>query len=223
MLPGHIGGVYSQEETHLDLLRLAKFGRLRFVAGEVEKIDFRTRKIHFRQGGSYLDGAASTEPSDLLFTTSDATKDTSNMRAEDVIYSCGGRSVSSSSTKYPDPQRPPMNYDVLSVNVGSMPSFEGTQISAATAQQFNITPVKPIDELSKTWEHLLRAEDFGASKQKRIICIVGGGAAGVEMAFAIHARLNGRAKEKKVKISLLVSLAFAHYMRTRIRLDGKIY
>ena len=73
MLPGHIAGVYSKEECHLDLLRLARFARVRYIVAEVDEIDYTNKRVHFKPHG----GA----------------------------------------------QRPRLNYDAISINVGSTPGY----------------------------------------------------------------------------------------------------
>ena len=39
MLPGHVAGVYSRREAHIDLNKLARVARARLIAGEVTHID----------------------------------------------------------------------------------------------------------------------------------------------------------------------------------------
>ena len=43
MIPGHVAGAYSREECHIDLAKLARFGRAVFVQGEVRHIDTRQK------------------------------------------------------------------------------------------------------------------------------------------------------------------------------------
>ncbi len=68
--------------------------------------------------------------------------------------------------------RPPLRYDVLSVNTGGVPG-------ARIASDF-VTPVKPIGRFLPAWQRL-RAEE-----RIRRLAVVGGGAGGVELALAIR-------------------------------------
>lgn len=75
-------------------------------------------------------------------------------------------------------------YDIVSLDVGSTPNTEGVAGAAEHA-----IPVKPIDAL------LSRFEPLRARIRERPgrIVIVGGGAAGVELAFSVHRRLTAEA------------------------------
>lgn len=70
----------------------------------------------------------------------------------------------------------PVSYDVISVNSGSVPDISAIQ----GAQEYGI-PVKPI---ARFLEKLPDAHKIGAS-----LAIIGGGAAGSELALAIRARM----------------------------------
>jgi selenide,water dikinase len=73
--------------------------------------------------------------------------------------------------------RPPLPYDILSVDVGIQPD------TSAIAGADRATTVKPIAGLIEKVRRLV-----GASWEKGRIAVVGGGAAGVELAFALHKR-----------------------------------
>lgn len=78
--------------------------------------------------------------------------------------------------------RPPIPYDLLSLNIGSTPST--TDI--AGADQYSV-PVKPISNFLPRWEALLgRVERL---QETPAIAIVGAGAGGVELALAMQYRL----------------------------------
>ena len=78
--------------------------------------------------------------------------------------------------------RPPVPYDLLSVNIGSRP-----QVGAVPgAEQFS-TPVKPINRFVDKWHRL--TERVMSQPGPHRVCIVGAGAAGVEMVLAIQFRL----------------------------------
>ncbi|CAD7949890.1 unnamed protein product [Amoebophrya sp. A25] len=164
MLPGHVGGMYSKREAHLDLFRLARFARVRFIVGEVEKIDFGNRELHLKPTRNTVQG-------EIRYTTPGDHGEEVSITSP-IDGQIGGRGPSSST-------RPPVKFDVLSINVGSVPEMPNDNL----AKSEHITAVKPIDRLSNAWTKVQK-QDF------KKICIVGGGAAGVEMAFAMNQTLN---------------------------------
>ncbi len=78
--------------------------------------------------------------------------------------------------------RPEVNYDVLSINVGSAPD-----ISAVSGAGAHVTPVKPIDGLVNNWQSL--CERLSAREGGARVGIVGAGAGGVELILALQHRL----------------------------------
>ena len=78
--------------------------------------------------------------------------------------------------------RPPVPYDILSINIGSTPSAREVPGVAAHA-----IPVKPIDGFIERFE-AARARVLGARGRARI-GVVGGGAGGVELLLSLHRRL----------------------------------
>ncbi len=82
--------------------------------------------------------------------------------------------------------RPPVSYDVLSINTGSTPNTAAVPGAAEYA-----IPVKPIDHFL---DHL-RALDqrVEAHDWRRRIAVVGGGAGGVELMLSLEARLRRKA------------------------------
>ncbi len=75
--------------------------------------------------------------------------------------------------------------DLLSLNLGSIP---GTG-SVPGAGEF-ATPVKPIPRLLAWWRRLMESVRAGSMSNPRIV-IVGGGAAGIELAFCIQSQIPG--------------------------------
>ena len=75
--------------------------------------------------------------------------------------------------------RPPVSYDVLSVNTGSTPSIHEVDGAGDHA-----VPVKPINRFLGHWENLRqRIGEYGAGAR---IGVVGGGTGGVELCLAVH-------------------------------------
>ncbi|MCF4966842.1 FAD-dependent oxidoreductase [Nostoc sp. CMAA1605] len=80
-------------------------------------------------------------------------------------------------------ERPPVNFDLLSIDIGSTPAT----ISVSGAAKY-ATPAKPVGKLLENWYQLL--VDVSQNPQQAItIGIVGGGAGGVELALSMQAHL----------------------------------
>ncbi len=90
--------------------------------------------------------------------------------------------------------RPPLGYDLLSINIGSRPTFAAEV--EADPRQF---AVKPVDRFIEAWQRLecrLR-DDAGEIR----VAIVGAGAGGVELALALDHRarhLDGRRGQLRI-------------------------
>ncbi len=79
--------------------------------------------------------------------------------------------------------RPPVNFDVLSLDIGSTPAT----ISVPGAAEYAI-PAKPVAQLLTYWEKV--TQNFAHNPQQVIkIAIVGGGVGGVELALSMQANL----------------------------------
>ena len=75
--------------------------------------------------------------------------------------------------------RPPVSYDLLSLNTGSTPSVH--EVDGAGD---HVVPVKPINRFLGHWENLReRLSEYGAGAR---IGVVGGGTGGVELCLAVH-------------------------------------
>jgi selenide,water dikinase len=85
--------------------------------------------------------------------------------------------------------RPPIAYDVLSINVGSTPS------ASVPGSLSHAVPVKPIDRFLDQWA-AMQERIRGATSPTRI-AVVGGGAGGVELILAVAHRLRTLLDEER--------------------------
>jgi selenide,water dikinase len=85
--------------------------------------------------------------------------------------------------------RPPVSYDFLSIDTGSVP--DAPAIAGAAE---NAVPVKPIDGLLEAVAGLERALEAGREPMR--IAVIGAGAGGVELTLALHHRLSVLAGER---------------------------
>ena len=85
--------------------------------------------------------------------------------------------------------RPPVAYDVASIDIGSTPHLSSTPGAAEHA-----TPIKPIDRLAERWQRIM--ERVATRGQAVRFLTVGGGAAGVEVTLAMQHRLRGLLRER---------------------------
>ncbi len=79
-----------------------------------------------------------------------------------------------------------LSYDVLSIDIGITPDLSGIEGAAAHA-----VAVKPIGDLMDRWDRLMAAA--ARPDGPRRFAIIGGGAAGICLAFALVSRLKGQA------------------------------
>ncbi len=92
--------------------------------------------------------------------------------------------------------RPPVSYDLVSLDVGAAPSLDAIPGAAEYA-----TPVKPIAELGRRW--LAFVERMKDRRDPLRISVIGGGAGGVELALAIDHRLRSIAAGAKIDVTLI--------------------
>ena len=98
--------------------------------------------------------------------------------------------------------RPPVSYDILSINTGSTPSTRG-----ASDPEAALIPVKPIDRFLEQWQRLLeRLRERGEPTK---IAVVGGGVGGVELALAIESYLASEYPSAKNQASVGLQLLTA--------------
>jgi len=105
--------------------------------------------------------------------------------------------------------RPPIRYDVLSIDIGISPKHWSQNNNDNS--NCNLTPVKPIDGFAKRWDIILNRVlnmPTDPSSDNINIAIIGGGAGGTELTFAIEHRLRVELTAigkdpSKVKIMLL--------------------
>jgi selenide, water dikinase len=141
MLPGLVAGHYGHAAVHIDLERLARFARARFLQTLAAGVDTRRRMATLADGGS-------------------------------------------------------LEFDLLSLDVGSVPATAGIPGAAAHA-----VGVKPVDRFLQVWDGWRERARTGALRR---LLVVGGGAGGVETILAMHARL---ARETRRSDSVACALA----------------
>lgn len=86
-------------------------------------------------------------------------------------------------------------YDILSLDAGA-----GVDVSFLAASQAALLPIRPLENFVLAWEEQLQ----GFEQQGRAsLAVVGGGAAGVELALAARYRLVALLGEAQVKVKLI--------------------
>lgn len=88
-----------------------------------------------------------------------------------------------------------IEYDVLSLDVGSRPLTE-----VATGVERFATVMRPLERLVKGWNDVLARSREGAM---RSITLVGTGAAGIELAFAMHHRLKSELGDRAPRLRMI--------------------
>ncbi|MBD2666650.1 FAD-dependent oxidoreductase [Richelia sinica] len=129
MLPGHIAGLYSYDECHINLQKLSNFAQANLYLDHVIGLDLQQRKVL-----------------------------------------CANR--------------PAIEFDLLSIDIGSIPA----QSSIVGAAEYAIA-AKPVAKLLEHWYEIQKK--IVANPQAPLgISIIGGGAGGVELALSMQANLH---------------------------------
>ena len=92
-----------------------------------------------------------------------------------IVAPCTGIDADGRKLLFAD--RPPLHFDILSINIGGQPDLGAIEGAAD-----HVIPVKPIGEFQKAFDDLLVA---GLPKR---LAVIGGGAAGCELALALNKR-----------------------------------
>lgn len=98
--------------------------------------------------------------------------------------------------------RPPVPYDLLSLNIGSTPRMDDVPGAAAQA-----VPVKPIHRFDAHWQAVLAR--VGAGRAPCTVAVVGAGAGGVELLLAMQQRLIAARQSRGVPADTLRFLLFS--------------
>jgi selenide,water dikinase len=109
--------------------------------------------------------------------------------------------------------RPPIYYDVLSINVGITPNPIPAILQWGSGTRPLVTPVKPIDGFCARWDKILesvisaveriKSSTNRSSNSQFTIAVVGGGAGGVELCAAIHHRLQSEIWSSSVPLETI--------------------
>jgi len=110
--------------------------------------------------------------------------------------------------------RPSVSYDVLSINIGSVPfTPAGTAID-------NVTPIKPIAGFLKNWRQML--ERIRCRNDNVDIGVVGAGAAGVELVLSIQHHLENEFQRSGKDSSKLAFHLFTQAQDILITYNAKV-
>ncbi len=81
-------------------------------------------------------------------------------------------------------QHPSLQYDVLSINIGSQPALNGIE----GANEYGY-PIKPFQQFLNHWQHWLKTTQTMNTGALQRIVMIGGGAASIEILLAMHYKL----------------------------------
>ena len=94
--------------------------------------------------------------------------------------------------------RQPLAFGVLSIGIGSVPSFDGVQ-----AIDDSVLAIKPMQTFIARFESRLRDVQRRNARQPVRIVVVGGGTAGVEIAFCLPRRIEQTLTRRNWELSLV--------------------
>ena len=198
MLPGLVAGAYTHDECHSaspalpPLLAPAAPWRAAATGREADELP-RPRAVDLRRLCSWA-GAR------MLHASATGL----DLQARTVLLS---------------DDRPPLPYDVLSLDVGIAPAARDVPGAAAFA-----IPVKPIDGFSARWQALRLRAALPADAPLHVT-VVGGGAGGVELALAMHAAAGqsaGGAASLRVSVVTRGALLPSHAAGARRRVAAAL-
>jgi selenide, water dikinase len=133
MLPGHVAGVYTHDECHIDLRSLCQWAGAQFYHDRVVGLDLVNQQVI-----------------------------------------CA--------------DRPPVGFDILSINIGSTPSVP------AISKTTNSIAAKPVAGFLAWWNTQIKTQ------AKLQLSLVGGGIGSVELALAMQHRLQPLVKQLELRI-----------------------
>lgn len=101
--------------------------------------------------------------------------------------------------------RPPIRYDVLSINLGITPDLH-----AIPGALQHATPVKPIFSFVQRIDALLARARHSSTPPR--IAVVGGGAGGVELALALAHRLKEEHLDAAIRYATIIMMCLQQHM-----------
>jgi len=96
-------------------------------------------------------------------------------------------------------QRPPLNYDLLSIGVGSQPTFQGVRLSADA----NVVPIKPMQTFLARLANSLAAARRSTTSDRLPLYVIGAGVGGIEITFCLHRRLQQELEGEPFEVTLV--------------------
>lgn len=106
-----------------------------------------------------------------------------------------------------------IHYDLLSINIGSETALAPHQV----ARLIPIIPIRPLERLISTWPSILKA----AQQHPYQLAVLGGGAAGVELALAIQYAFQQQAPQATVHL-IAPSLLADHSLGVQKRVQHRL-
>jgi selenide,water dikinase len=104
-----------------------------------------------------------------------------------IVAPCTGIDADGHKLLFDD--RPPLHFDILSINIGGQPDLAAIEGAAD-----HVIPVKPIAEFQKAFDYLL------ACGLPNRLAVIGGGAAGCELALALNKRWRNHGASPKMTL-----------------------